>query len=212
MIPKAVKKWENFSKSKYKIIDLTKIVDNSVAGIKTLYGTGITLTDNEIKDIIKVIKPWENGDISSKGITRKMTSQEWAFLNFLRPLMISDLPLIISALTPLAKDVLLPFGLLAGMSATDAAIQKQIYGSGSTALMTSKDETVDIIKVVKSLEGSGLLTKRISEAIKGEAREQKGGSLPMLLGALAFTILGNAWIGRWVIKAGEGTISEGKNF
>ena len=212
MIPKAVKKWENFSKSKYKIIDLTKIVDNSVAGIKTLFGTGITLTDNEIKDIIKVIKPWENGDISSKGITRKMTSQEWAFLNFLRPLMISDLPLIISALTPLAKDVLLPFGLLAGMSATDAAIQKQIYGSGSTPLMTSKDETVDIIKVVKSLEGSGLLTKRISEAIKGEAREQKGGSLPMLLGALAFTILGNAWIGRWVIKAGEGTISEGKNF
>ena len=65
MIPKAVKKWEHFSKSKYKIIDLTKIVDNSVAGIKTLFGTGITLTDNEIKDIIKVIKPWENGDISS---------------------------------------------------------------------------------------------------------------------------------------------------
>ena len=120
--PKPSKKWEKFSKSKYKIIDLAKVVDNSVAGIKNLFGTGITLTDNEIKDIIKLIKSWENGDISSKGITGKMTSQERAFLNFLRPLMISGLPLIISALTLLAKDVLLPFGLFAGMSATDAAI------------------------------------------------------------------------------------------
>ena len=34
----------------------------------------------------------------------------------------------------------------------------------------------------------------------------------MLLGAVAFSILGNALIGRRAIKAGEGTISEGKNF
>ena len=35
----------------------------------------------------------------------------------------------------LAENVLLPFGLLAGMSAADTAIQKEIYGSGTTALI-----------------------------------------------------------------------------
>ena len=33
----------------------------------------------------------------------------------------------------------------------------------------------DIMRIVKSLEESGLSTKRISETIKNEAEEQKGG-------------------------------------
>ena len=47
--------------------------------------------------------------------------------------MIAVLPLMKSVLTPLAKSVLWPLGLPTGMSAADAAIQKQIYGSGATA-------------------------------------------------------------------------------
>ena len=86
-----------------------------------------------------------------------------------------------SALTPLAKSVLLPFGLSAGMSAADAAIQKKSYGSGTTALKISNEEKEDIMKIAKSLEESGLLIKEISEPIKNEAKEQKGGFLPMLL-------------------------------
>ena len=39
--------------------------------------------------------------------------------------MTSGLPLIKSVLTPPAKSVLLPFGLSAGISAADAAIQKK---------------------------------------------------------------------------------------
>ena len=50
----------------------------------------------------------------------------------------------------------------------------------------------DIMKIVKSLEESGLLKKGISETIKNEASEQKGGFLPMLLKTLAASILGNA--------------------
>ena len=38
----------------------------------------------------------------------------------------------------------------------------------------------DIMKIVKSLEESALLTRRTSEAVKNEAKEQKGGFLPML--------------------------------
>ena len=33
----------------------------------------------------------------------------------------------------------------------------------------------DIMKIVKSLEDSGLLTKGVSETIQNEATEQKGG-------------------------------------
>ena len=44
--------------------------------------------------------------------------------------MTTALPLMNSRLTPLAKSILIPLGLSAGMSEEDAAIQKEIYGSG----------------------------------------------------------------------------------
>ena len=75
-----------------------------------------------------------------------------------------------SVLTPLAKSVLLPLGLSAGMSEAVAAIQKNIYGSGITALIISNEEMEDIMKIVKSLEKSGLLVKGISETFKDETK------------------------------------------
>ena len=47
------------------------------------------------------------------------------------------------------------------------------------------------MKIVKSLEESKLLIKGISETTKNEAKEQKGGFLPMFLGTLAHNMLGN---------------------
>ena len=49
----------------------------------------------------------------------------------------------------------------------------------------------DIIKIVKSLEDSGLLLKGVSGTIQNEAKEQKGGFLSMLLGTLSAILLGN---------------------
>ena len=40
----------------------------------------------------------------------------------------------------------------------------------------------DIMKIVKSLENSGLLLKGVSETIQNEAKEQNGEFLNMLLG------------------------------
>ena len=117
-----------------------------------------------------------------------------------------------SVLNPLAKNVLLPFGLSAGMSAADATIQKKISGSETTALILSNEETQYIMKTVKSLEESGLLIKGISQTIKNEAKEQKLGFLPMLLGIFAASMLGSALTGRGVIRVGEGTIRAGENF
>ena len=54
---------------------------------------------------MKVIKSLENRGILLKGTTRKITSQEGGFLNFLRPLMTASLSLMKNVLTPLAKSV-----------------------------------------------------------------------------------------------------------
>ena len=125
-----------------------------------------------------------------------------------------------SVLTPLAKNVLLPFGLPAGMSAAHAAIQKKTYGSGhpsdltscTTALIISNEEMENVMKIVKLLEESGLLIKGSNETIKNETNEQKGGFPSMLLGTLAASLLGSALTGRGVIRASEGTITAGENF
>ena len=42
----------------------------------------------------------------------------------------------------------------------------------------------DIIKIVKSLEDSGLQLKGVTETIQNEVKKQKGGFLSMLLGIL----------------------------
>ena len=63
----------------------------------------------------------------------------------------------------------------------------------------------DVMKIVKSLEESRLIINGISETIKNKAKEQKGGFMPMLLGTLAVSVLGNALAVRGVIRAGEKT-------
>ena len=57
----------------------------------------------------------------------------------------------------------------------------------------------DIIKIVKSLEDSGLLLKGVNETVQNEAREQKGAFLSMLLVTLGATLLGNILASNGVI-------------
>ena len=129
----------------------------------------------------------------------------------------------------LAKSVLIPLELAAAASATDAAIQNKIFGPGLTALLIS-NEKMDHIIIVKSLEESGLLMKGVSETIKNEVKEQRGGFLGMLFGALGSSLLGNILTGKgykWSksskipgrgimraaeVRAGERTIRAGKGF
>ena len=68
--------------------------------------------------------------------------------------------------------------------------KKKILGSGNdTTLVISNDEINDFIKIVKSLENSGLLLKRVTDTVKNEVKEQKGGFLSMLLGTLGASSL-----------------------
>ena len=70
-----------------------------------------------------------------------------------------------------------------------------MFGSGFTTLIIFNEEMKDIIKIVKSLKDSGLLIKGVSETIKNEAKEQKGGFPGMLLGILGTSLLGNLLTG-----------------
>ena len=107
-----------------------------------------------------------------------------------------------SVITPLAKNVLIPLGLTAAASAADAEIHKKILGSGNnTALIISNKDMDDLIKIVKSLEDSGLLLKGITELVQNEIKEQKGGFLRMLLGTLGASLLGNLLTGKGVFHA-----------
>ena len=80
-----------------------------------------------------------------------------------------------------------------------------MLGSGTTTLIISNDEMNDIIKIVKSLEDSGVLLKGVSETIQHEVKEQRGEFLPTLLGTLGASLLVNLLTGgKGVIRAGEG--------
>ena len=129
----------------------------------------ITLTNNEIKEIIKVLKSSENRGISLERTIKKVKNQKGGFLGSLMRL---GLPLIKNVLTPLAKNVLLPLEVTAATPATDAAIQKKIYELRMTTLIISNEEMEGIMKIFKSLEESCQLTEGVSETTENEIKRQ----------------------------------------
>ena len=62
----------------------------------------------------------------------------------------------------------------------------------------------DIIKIIKSLEDSGLLLEGVTETVQSEVKEQKGGFISMLLGTLGASLLGNLLTGKGVNRAEKG--------
>ena len=63
---------------------------------------------------------------------------------------------------------------MAAASATDGAIQKKIFASGTRTLMFLSKDLNDIMKkVVKSLKGSRFLVNGVSEKVENKVKEQK---------------------------------------
>ena len=60
---------------------------------------------------------------------------------------------------------MVPLGLTEAVLATNTAIQKNIFGSGMTAIIFSNEELDNIMKIVKSLKDAGLLIKGVSETV-----------------------------------------------
>ena len=66
----------------------------------------------------------------------------------------------------------------------------------------------DIIEIVKSLKGSSLLLKGVSETVQNEAKEQNWGLPRMLLGTLGASLLENILSGKGVNRAEEAAIAK----
>ena len=87
-----------------------------------------------------------------------------------------------------------------------------MFASGFTTLIISNKEMNDIMKIVLSLEESGLSRKGVSKTIKNEAKEQKEGFFGMLLGTLGASLLRNLLTGKGTIRSSKGTMRAGENF
>ena len=125
----------------------------------------LLLTNRQILSLRKAFANHTSVDIKlSKTQLTKM--QKGRFLKFLMPLLKSGLPLLKSVVKPSGM-----LGLTAVASATDAAINKNILGSGGyTTLIIFNDDMQDLLKIVKSLEDRGLLLDGITETVKNAFR------------------------------------------
>ena len=132
--------------------------------------------------------------------------RQGGFLGRLLGLLLkTGLPLIKILIKALAGSVLIPLGLTAAALAADGGIHKKILGPANmTTLIISNDEIEDIIKIVSSLEDSGLLLKRVIETVQNGLKEQNEGFISMLLGTLGASLLGNLLTSRGVNRAGKG--------
>ena len=126
----------------------------------------LLLTNRQVANIRKAFANHSLTDIKlSKTQLLKMIQSGGFLGKHLGPLLKTGLFLIKSVIKPLARSILIPLGLTAAASAADAGIHKKILGSGhnNTTLILSNDEMDDILKIIKSLEDSGVLLKGVSE-------------------------------------------------
>ena len=182
-----------------------RLSSNMIGDNETNFPHKLLLTNRQVANLRKAFANHLSTDIKLSKTQLSKMIQSGGFLGrLLGPLLKTGLPLIKNVIKPLAKSVLIPLGLTAAASAADAGIHKKILGSGNTTLIISNNEIEDIIKIVKSLEDSGLLLKGVTETVQNEVKEQKGGFLSMLLGALGASLLGNILAGKGINRAGEG--------
>ena len=166
---------------------------------KTNFPHELLLTDRQVSSICKAFANNSSVDIKfSKTQLSKMIQSGGLLGKLLGSLLKRGLPLIKNIITPLAKRVLIPLGLTAAAS---AEIHKKILGSGGhTTLIISNKDMDNLIKIVKSLEDSGLLLKGVTESVQNEIKGQKSGFLSMLLGTLGTSLLRNLLTGKGINK------------
>ena len=189
---------------KNETVVVLRLSSNMIGDKENNFSHNLLLTNKQVLNLCKDLK-------LTKIQLSKIIQSGGFFGRFLGPLLKTGLPLIKNVIKPLAKIVLIPLGLNAAASAADAGIHEKILTSGNmTTLIISNDEIEDIIKIVKSLEDSGLLLKGVTETVQNEVKEQKGGFLSMLLGTLGASLLGNLLTGKGAFHAGKGVNKKGK--
>ena len=170
----------------------------------------LLLTNRQVANLRRAFSNYLSTHVKlSKAQLSKMILSGEFLGRLLGPLLKTGLPLMKNVIKPWVKSVLIPLGLTAATSAADAGIHKNILASGTTTLIISNDEMDGIIKIVKSLDDSGLLLKGGGETIQNEAKEQKRRFLSMLLGTLGASLLGNILDGKGMNRSGVGIVRAG---
>ena len=132
------------------------------------------LTNRQVTNLRKAFSNYSSTDIKSSITQISKMIQSGGFLGRLfGPLLKTGLALIRNVIQSLARSVLIPLGLTAPASAADPGIHKNVLGSGTITLIISNDEMEHVIKIVKSLQDSGLLLKGVSETVQNEAEEKR---------------------------------------
>ena len=122
----------------------------------------------------KTRKAFVNGSSANIKLSKTQLSKMVQLGGFLSRLLGSllkpGLPLVKNVLKPLAKSILIPLGLTAAASATDALIKKKVLRSDMTRLIISNEEMDNIIKTIYL---SRTLIKGVSEAIENDTKNKK---------------------------------------
>ena len=120
------------------------------------------LTNTQLLKLCKAFTNNSSANIKLSKTQLHKIGQSGGFLGKpLGPPLKTGLLLMKNKIKLLTISVLIPLGLTAAVSATDAAIHKKMFRSGVTTLIISNEKVNNILKIVKSLEESGLLIKEI---------------------------------------------------
>ena len=105
---------------------------------------------------------------------------------------------------------MIPFGLTAATSATDAGIRKKCpqFRDNNTENFKRRNGKY-IMKIVKTFEDSSLLIDSVTKTIENYTREQRCRFLAMLLCTLGASLLVNILASKGVIRAGDWVIEAG---
>ena len=151
-----------------------RLSSNMIGDNETNYPHRLLLTNRQVSNLREAFAYHLSADIKlSKAQLSKMIQSGGFLGRLLGPLLKTGLPLIKNVIKPLAKTVLIPLGSTAAASAEDAGIHKKMLGSGNITLIILNDEIHNIVKIIKSLEDSGLLIKGVTETFQNEVKERK---------------------------------------
>ena len=154
-----------------------RLSSNMIADSGTNFPHKLLLTNRQVANLRKAFANYLSTDIKLSKTQLSKMMQSGGFLGRLFvPLLKTGLPLIKNVIKQLAKSVLIPLELTTAVSAADVGIHKKILGSGrrnssstsshnTTTLIISNNEMEDIIKIVRSLEDSGLFLNGITERV-----------------------------------------------
>ena len=130
---------------------------------ETNFSHELLLTNRQVANFRKAFAKHTSTDTKLSKIQLSKMTQSGGFLGrLLGSLLKTGLSLIKNIIKQLANYVLIP----PAAAAADAGIHKKLLGSGhNTTLIISNDEMEDILKIIKSIENSGLLPEGATETI-----------------------------------------------